>query len=98
MSHVPQLILELLQVFYPHVRYVHAQTIVKAQSTLFNRATQCRHSADIFSNSNGSRVNSMNKGVCEHQVNDAIDINMETEVFAVVAREALTDTVMMVEY
>ena len=97
MSHVPIFIRRFFNCFNPHVRQEHGQSVIETNTTVSDRPAQSWESRHILTNGDGVWSDLLNQGVGEHEIDDTIEICLQTEVFVVVSREGKTNTVMLVQ-
>jgi hypothetical protein len=96
MAHIPVLIRRAIKELDPHIRHKHTQPIIKSHTAILEFPAERGHTRNILSNSDCIWINLPDQSVCEHQVDDSVQVSVETEVLGVVAREGGADTVVLV--
>ena len=72
---VPILIRHILKQLNPEVGNCHTQTVVKADTTIFDRVAHARHTAHILCNGNCRRVDAMHQLIGKCKIYERIAIN-----------------------
>src|SRR5436190_1079390 len=87
-THIPLLILLLLQKLDVHIRNSHSQTIVKANATERKRQTEGWHPRHVLSDGDAFGVQLVEHFVCERKVGNAFFVNARTEIFMITPRKS----------
>ena len=86
LPHIPILIVVLLQVTDPQIRISHCQTVIEADSSLFDRNTHTRHTGHILCNRQSLRIQLMNQVICQRQIRDCLDICIHGKILIVAVK------------
>lgn len=97
MAHVPIFVRDFLEGLDPHVGQEHTESIIEADTTISNSSAESWEARDVLSDGDSSWTNFVDKGVGKHEVDNTIEVSLETEVLVISTGEAIVDTVMMVE-
>ena len=94
---IPVLVFFLFDCLDPHIRHSHGQTVVKADTAVFNWQAHTRHTGHILRNGDCLRIYLVNQLVGKLKISNCLSMSVEREVLAVIVKIG-TKAVIVVQH